>query len=371
MLSYWEKRSFVTYDYIVVGAGITGLSVACELKEQHATANVLVLERGLLPTGASTKNAGFACIGSLSENLHDIGLMGENGLVKLVQNRYEGLQILRDRLGDTNIGYEACGGYEIVLQGEDNDFIDKLDDMNVLLYPLFNKNIFSLCNEKISEFGLSTAHANKLIHNAEEGQIDTGKMMNSLWMYAQRLGVKIITGAELKTIDESTQGVSLATQEITFYAQKVFICTNAFTKSLFPNLEIKPGRGQVLVTKPIQDLKVKGTFFFDEGYYYFKNFEDRIIFGGGRNLDFENESTLHFGSNQKILAQLNTYLKELILPHTPYEIDYTWSGIMAFGSNKLPIVEQISQRQFLGVRLNGMGVALGSKIAKDLVNMAK
>jgi glycine/D-amino acid oxidase-like deaminating enzyme len=195
--------------------------------------------------------------------------------------------------------------------------------------------------------------------------------MNSLWMYAQRLGVKIITGAELKTIDESTQGVSLATQEITFYAQKVFICTNAFTKSLFPNLEIKPGRGQVLVTKPIQDLKVKGTFFFDEGYYYFKNFEDRIIFGGGRNLDFENESTLHFGSNQKILAQLNTYLKELILPHTPYEIDYTWSGIMAFGSNKLPIVEQISQRQFLGVRLNGMGVALGSKIAKDLVNMAK
>jgi hypothetical protein len=44
---------------------------------------------------------------------------------------------------------------------------------------------------------------------------------------------------------------------------------------------------------------------------------------------------------------------------------------MAFGSNKLPIVEQISQRQFLGVRLNGMGVALGSKIAKDLVNMAK
>lgn len=371
MLSFWEKRSFVTYDYIVVGAGITGLSVACELMEQDADASVLVIERGLLPTGASTKNAGFACIGSLSENLHDISLMGENGLVKLVQDRYEGLHILRNRLGDHNIGYEACGGYEIVLQGEDNGFIDRLNDMNTLLYPLFNKNIFSLCNEKISEFGFSASHANQLIHNSQEGQIDTGKMMNSLWMYAQKLGVKIITGAEVTSLDESEQGISIATQEMNFFAQKVFICTNAFTKSLFPNIELKPGRGQVLVTKPIQHLKVKGTFFFDEGYYYFKNFEDRIIFGGGRNLDFDNESTLHFGSNQKILTQLNTYLKELILPQTPFEIDYSWSGIMAFGINKLPLVEQISERQFLAVRLNGMGVALGSKIAKDLVNMAR
>lgn len=96
-----------------------------------------------------------------------------------------------------------------------------------------------------------------------------------------------------------------------------------------------------------------------------------LFLGGGRNLDFGNESTLHFGSNQKILTQLNTYLKELILPETPFEIDYSWSGIMAFGTNKLPLVEQISERQFLAVRLNGMGVALGSKIAKDLVNMAK
>jgi glycine/D-amino acid oxidase-like deaminating enzyme len=370
MLSFWEKRSFINYDYIVIGAGITGLSVACELKEQNADANVLVLERGMLPTGASTKNAGFACIGSLSENLYDKSVMGEKALLDLVQSRHKGLQILRNRLGDEAIAYDACGGYEIILNSEDQNFVSQMDEMNALLYPLFNKNVFSLCHDKIKEFGFSK-HASQLIYNYLEGSIDSGKMMNSLWLHAQKLGVKIITGAEVKSIDENKEAVEVAVNGMSFKAQKIFICTNAFTKSLLPNIELNPGRGQVLVTKPIPNLKVDGTFFFDEGYYYFKNFENRIVFGGGRNLDFEGENTTNFGSNQKIIEKLQTYLKELILPDTDFEIEHTWSGIMSFSDNKLPLVEALSERQFLGVRLNGMGVALGSKIAKDLVALAK
>jgi glycine/D-amino acid oxidase-like deaminating enzyme len=63
MLSLWEKQSFLEYDVIVVGAGITGLSTAVSIKEKNPKISVLVVERGILPTGASTKNAGFACFG--------------------------------------------------------------------------------------------------------------------------------------------------------------------------------------------------------------------------------------------------------------------------------------------------------------------
>jgi glycine/D-amino acid oxidase-like deaminating enzyme len=78
MLSFWEQKELIHYDYIVVGSGITGLSTACVIKERKPNAHILVLERGLLPTGASTKNAGFACIGSLSEKVYDLALMGED-----------------------------------------------------------------------------------------------------------------------------------------------------------------------------------------------------------------------------------------------------------------------------------------------------
>ena len=370
MLSFWEKNTFCNYDYIIIGSGITGLSVACELKENHPNKSVLVLERGLLPTGASTKNAGFACIGSLSENLADIELMGENAFLQLVQDRWHGLQILRQRLGDTAIQFENNGGFELLLKHQNNTFIDKLSDMNKRLFPLFNKPIFSLQTEAPKQFGLNQNLVDTCIKNEVEGQIHTGKMMLALQQYATQLGVQLITGAEVLSVTENTQEVSVQTASVCFTAQHLFICTNAFSKQLLPHITLEPGRGQVLVTAPIPKLKVKGTFFFDEGYYYFRNLDNRIIFGGGRNLDFETENTLAFGSNQKILTQLHYYLKELILPNTNFEIEHTWSGIMAFGSDKTPLVKRISERQSMAIRLNGMGVALGSKLAKDIVALS-
>ena len=55
MISFWERESFLAYDYLVVGAGITGLSTAATLLEQAPGTRVAVLERGLLPAGASTR----------------------------------------------------------------------------------------------------------------------------------------------------------------------------------------------------------------------------------------------------------------------------------------------------------------------------
>ncbi|AMS25909.1 hypothetical protein AEM51_01680 [Bacteroidetes bacterium UKL13-3] len=56
----------------------------------------------------------------------------------------------------------------------------------------------------------------------------------------------------------------------------------------------------------------------------------------------------------------------MIAPQQQYTIEYQWQGIMTFGKNKLPIVQKISERQLIGARLNGMGIAMGSKVADDL-----
>ncbi|MDP4601126.1 MAG: FAD-dependent oxidoreductase, partial [Polaribacter sp.] len=67
-LSYWElKEWFSNIDFTIVGSGIIGLNCALQLKKKHPNARILILEKGILPQGASTKNAGFACFGSLSE----------------------------------------------------------------------------------------------------------------------------------------------------------------------------------------------------------------------------------------------------------------------------------------------------------------
>lgn len=373
MLSFWEQKEFIHFNYIIVGSGITGLSTACVLKERNPNAKILILERGLFPTGASTKNAGFACIGTLSEKVYDLRLMGEKNLLQLVENRWKGLQLLRKRLGDTKIDFQNNGGYELIFNSGIENHLDKIDFMNAMLFPLFGKNIFVEKKDKIDAFGFNKKLLSSIVENEIEGQIDTGKMMNSLHDYAASLGIKIITGAEVVSIEEPNNCVEILVScnqnTQTFKAEKTVVCTNAFTKKLFPELEIIPGRGQVICTSPIENLKIKGTFNFDEGFYYFRNFENRIIFGGGRNLDFEKERTSNFELNETIISKLEWYLKELIIPQKQFTIDYKWTGIMAFGENKLPIVQRMSDRIAVGARLNGMGVALGSKIAEDLADL--
>ncbi len=57
---------------------------------------------------------------------------------------------------------------------------------------------------------------------------------------------------------------------------------------MISDLELMPVRSQILLTEPIENLKLKGTFHYDEGYIYFRN---RILLGGARNLDFQTEET--------------------------------------------------------------------------------
>ncbi|MDC6470952.1 FAD-dependent oxidoreductase, partial [Flavobacteriales bacterium] len=129
---------------------------------------------------------------------------------------------------------------------------------------------------------------------------------------------------------------------------------------------VQPARAQVIITKPINNLKIKGSFHLQEGYYYFRNIDDRILIGGGRNLDFSNEKTMNFGQTDLIQNKLEEILKTIILPTTSFEIDQRWSGIMGVGDKKKPIVKQISNHVFCGVRLGGMGIAIGSLVGREL-----
>ena len=43
-----------------------------------------------------------------------------------------------------------------------------------------------------------------------------------------------------------------------------------------------------------------------------------------------------------------------------------WSGIMAFGKHKMPTIKKHQKNIALGVKLGGMGIAIGSQVGKKL-----
>lgn len=365
--SYWEIKSWLTnIDFTIIGSGIVGLNSALQLKKMYPKANILILEKGILPQGASTKNAGFACFGSLSEILDDLNTHTEVEVFNLVKKRIEGLQLLRQTLGDTTINYQAFGGYELFTENDNlfENCLSKKQDINNLLKPLFNAEVFSV---KENSFNFKNIK-NQYIFNAFEGQIDTGKMMSALLQKAQSKGIKILNNITVESFTEDQNTVKIKTNQFEFSTSKLMIATNGFASQLnIPN--VKPARAQVLITKPIKDLHIKGTFHLDQGYYYFRNIDNRILFGGGRNLDFKTEETTEFAQTKLIQNKLETLLKTTILPETDFEIDQRWSGIMGVGKQKKAIVKQLSNNVFCGVRLGGMGVAIGSLIGKELAEI--
>ena len=125
------------------------------------------------------------------------------------------------------------------------------------------------------------------------------------------------------------------------------------------------------VMNVIKDLKIEGTFHFRKGYYYFRNIDGRILFGGGRNLDIEGETTSEMENTSRIIDALKSILDEVILPGQNYQVEYEWAGIMGVGSDKKPIIKKIKDGVFCGVRLGGMGVAIGSLVGKELADIIK
>jgi len=368
-ISYWEIKSWLTnIDFTIVGSGIVGLNCALQLKEIYPKANILILEKGLLPQGASTKNAGFACFGSLSEILDDLNTHTETEVVELVKKRINGLQLLRQTLGDKTINYQPFGGYELFAQNDDlfENCLSKKEYINNLLKPIFSTEVFSL---KDNIFNFKNIN-NQYIFNVFEGQIDTGKMMEALLQKVQSKGIKILNNITVESFIEDQDLVKVKTNQFEFSTSKIMIATNGFA-SQFNIPEVNPARAQVLITKPIKDLHIKGTFHLDQGYYYFRNIDNRILFGGGRHLDFKTEETTKFAQTNLIQNKLETLLKTTILPETNFEIDHRWSGIMGVGKQKKAIVKQISNNVFCGVRLGGMGIAIGSLIGKELAELTQ
>ena len=363
--SFWETQTyFKNIDLIIIGSGIVGLNAAISFKEKHKKAKVVVLERGILPHGASTKNAGFACFGSVSELLSDIKKNNEDTVWQTVEMRIKGLELLRKRLGDKQIDYKEFGGYELF--DNENRFeecAETIDFFNkkIKSYTHIN-NTYSIENKKISSFQFKQIKG--LIWNKKEGQIDTGKMMQNLIELAQSKGIIILNSVTVSSIKDENFYVELKTSIGELCAKQIIIATNGFANQLLKLNDVKPARAQVLITKPIEGLKLKGTFHYDEGYYYFRNIGKRVLFGGGRNLDFETETSTDFNLNPKIQNHLEKLLKTIILPGVPFEIEQRWCGIMGVGDEKKPIIKKISANVVCGVRMGGMGVAIGSLVGK-------
>src|SRR3954451_21719353 len=157
-LSIWEKESFFAErNVIIIGAGLCGLWCAHHLIITNPKLKILILDKGIIPAGASTRNAGFACFGSPTELLCDARIMGTERMWQIAEMRYKGIQKIKQHFNADVIEFEACGGFEC-LQKEKHDIEElreKLAWLNKGMHAITGeKETFIWANSKMQSFNL-------------------------------------------------------------------------------------------------------------------------------------------------------------------------------------------------------------------------
>jgi gamma-glutamylputrescine oxidase len=364
--SYWEKDVWLNdIDIVVVGAGIVGLSTAIALNDLSPKLRLLVLDRGCLPMGASTRNAGFACFGSISELESDLKASDEATIKATVALRWEGLELLRKRLGDAALDYQDVGGTEVFTSRESFEaYADTLSMYNTYMRDWIGLNqVYTIRKKAGNQSGLKT-HPEQ-IFNHYEGLIHPGKMIKGLIKLCEERSISILWGTELYQWEEMAGGVSLQVRGGSIKSQKVIFTTNGLARQFMPDLEVAPARNTVLITQPVRHQFLDSGYHMDGGYIYFRPVGNRILLGGCRNLVPDDELTDDFGRHPIIQEALETLLFQNLFTSTEnLEIDQYWSGILGIGSKKSPIIESIGKNALVAVRMGGMGVAIGSKVGE-------
>jgi glycine/D-amino acid oxidase-like deaminating enzyme len=312
-------------------------------------------------------------------------------MLETVKMRYNGLQRIQEVFKAKEIDYNQWGGYELFegKKGVSSDEsalydISKLESdiayLNKILAPALKtpkKNgkylpIYTNASKDIKKLGFQGIEA--LAFNQLEGQLNSAKLVLALQKAVQAKGVQILFNTEVKKFKSHKKGVTITTNlEAVLETKQFLVCTNGFAKQLIPSLDVVPARGQVFVTEPIKNLKFKGCFHFDEGYYYFRNLGNRLLLGGARNADFKNEKTYSLETSATIQKVLEDFMMQRILPKGSKKpkIELRWSGTMGMGTIKKPIIEQVQPNVYCAVRMSGMGVAIAPIVAKKALKLMK
>lgn len=355
--SYWESELPPAalpatlpsrVDVLIVGAGFMGRWLAYFLRDR---ARVLVIERDRFSYGASTRNAGFLTCGQVSEMLEDSKHAGVDAVIETFLHRREGIALVRREFPDFEV--EPCGSTDF------DELTDEKRELAALLNKAAGEEIYTECSARL---GIEPRPA---MFNKADGALHPVKLLRAI---GERAQAEFAFGVTAKGIGGGTAVLETANglHEVTY--QRAFICTNGFAANLDASSQVQPGRGQVIVTSPLQTQTDRTLGYLNAGYDYFRFVDGRLLVGGGRNRFPAEQGTQDLEPTSEVREHLQA-IAARIAGHENFTIDHHWAGIMGFvggahlgGSPRRKLDDATEVLAGFG----GMGVALTPRLALQI-----
>lgn len=357
-ISYWERTAWrIPQDLVIVGAGITGCSTALFYLRANPGASVVLLERSAYPSGASTRNAGFTCVGTVGEGLDDLADEPEGDVVDRIRRRYEGLRLLQQELPAEETGHRMTGGHELF--PDESDF-----ERCAAEIPRFNRFMNDITGQA-EVYKAVRVNGKSAISISIEGHLHSGRLMQALHRKVRLAGGQIQWGMPVASVAPGE--VRLRNGEV-LAARRILVATNGFTGAIPGMPLVHPARGLVMVVKGGGIERWTGSWHAERGFTYWRDVEGGLLIGGGRHLDIPGERTMDSGVNPLIRNYLLRFLHDTLGVDVA-EVTDQWIGIMGFPEGrKTPHLTEVNPGVWVAAGLSGMGVALGMSLGRDVAS---
>ncbi len=348
-------------DVVIVGGGITGVTLAYTLADEGASA--VVLEGGLIAGSASGRNAGFLLAAPAEPYTEAIALWGRGGaraVLEIGRRTHERVRQLVETL-EIECDYRRTGSVRLTRTEEE------AEDQRASL-PLMRADGFPA-----QEVGPATImsrgheHFTSAFVTEEDGEFHPVRFLHGVARAAERRGAKLFAHSALTSARWISGGWEARTALGMVRARTLVIATNAYAPRLCPALGplIAPRRSQMLVTAPIaREVAVRPTYA-HWGYQYWRQAPDgRLLIGGWRDLDLDAESGFDEVTTPKIQAGIEHGLAELV--PEGIAIERRWSGIMGFARDGRPLVGWLDAEHHLAISAGYTGHGMGMAAACTL-----
>ncbi|WP_282130617.1 FAD-dependent oxidoreductase [Pseudoalteromonas aliena] len=318
-------------DVCIVGGGFTGLWTAINIKQQHPTKKVTIIEQGLCGQGASGRNGGAMLTWStkLPSLIKLVGL--DNALFLVKQSElavHEISAFTKEQDIDCDCRIDGC-----FYTASNRAQLGLLDNALDCLEQ-FKLNSWQKCTaEQLLQTGSKqNLHAHFCAHG---GSIQPAKLVRGLKRVAQRMGVDVIEHCRYKQ-HHGHEPINVTTNQGALVCNTLIFAVNAW----LPTLQSQFSRSVVLVssdmiiTKPIPDLLEQlklnhGSAIIDSRTfvnYYRSTSDGRLMLGkGGNFFSYGNKVHPRFDQPSHYKKLLDSSLAHFFKGHK-LPIERTWTG---------------------------------------------
>jgi gamma-glutamylputrescine oxidase len=371
--SYWLDRSPTnekkTYDVIIVGAGISGLSTAYWMNKEDPSMKIAIIEKSRMTFGASGRNAGFITCGSVEHFNRMINKHGLEQATEIWKYSQTNLDLLKEEIIQDKgpaLEFEQNGAYSLAAQ--ENEYEELKTCAKIMLDLKIPTETYNA--DQIRERVGATNFVGGIKY-LDDASVNPVKLLNQMF---SKTKADLYESVEAYAIEETADGTRLLkTDKGDFEAPMILMNLNGFSATLHPWFKDKiyPTRGQCLMMEKVPRF-MEGPCYANFYLDYFRQIPTgELLIGGFRQVEKDTETGYSDHITEPIQNALHDFVKTHLPQYKDAKVTHRWSGIMGFSKDGEPMIGSIPDdpQVFFAGGYTGHGIGLAFNTAKSLVDL--